>query len=277
MVAAARAANVRIYTVGLDSSGSTRKRSASLAENGGGYSQATSPTSCGDLPRARRRALERARRELPLARPDRPEVRSRSRSPELGTATARYSSPALSVNAPPVERRKAGTRRRVLIMACSSWWACSGSRSYCSSRGPRQKPRDRVTQFVTPTRVRTSPRGSLTGGSRTGAERSLRRKGGGRAFATEWTWPASSTRPVRIVARHSWSALSLAFAASRWPGTSCRASLLLFGPSGQRLWCADWQARTPPLRGPARRPPRGSRRFAAGGPRPHRRAEGRAR
>ena len=178
VVAAARAAHVRIYTVGLESSAFDPDALSSLAENGGGrYSQATSAGELQEIYRALGAELSNAHvvTYRSLASPGR-EVRVRVDVAGLGSATDSYTSPELNLNTPPADAKDSGPNwsgpgaRLIIVIVVVSLLALA---VLLVLETRRKKPRDRVAEFVSDTEEDKSLGATITGRIATGAERSI--------------------------------------------------------------------------------------------------------
>ena len=181
IVAAARAAHVRLYTVGLESPVFDPAALSELAEGGGGsYSQATSAGELQEIYRALGAQLSNAHvlTYHSLAAPG-ARVRVRAVVAGQGTATSTYKSPKLQVSAPPADDTSGGggldspgvTAIVIFLVAALLALAISLVRR---TRRPR-KPRERVSEFVGP----ADEEGviTLTGRIAAGAERSISNAG----------------------------------------------------------------------------------------------------
>ena len=180
IVAAAQAAHVRLYTVGLESPVFDPAALSDLAEGGGGsYSQATSAGELQEIYRALGAQLSNAHvlTYHSLAAPG-ARVRVRAVVAGQGTATSTYTSPKLHVSAPAGDTSGGGgldspvvTAIVIFLVAALLALAISLVRR---SRRPR-KPRERVSEFVGP----ADEEGviTLTGRIAAGAERSISNAG----------------------------------------------------------------------------------------------------
>jgi tight adherence protein B len=178
VVAAARAAHVRIYTVGLESSAFDPDALSSLAENGGGrYSQATSAGELQEIYRALGAELSNAHvvTYRSLASPGR-EVKVRVDVAGLGSATDSYTSPELNLNTAPADAKDSGPNwsgpgaRLIIVIVVVSLLALA---VLLVLETRRKKPRDRVAEFVSETEEDKSLGATITGRIATGAERSI--------------------------------------------------------------------------------------------------------
>jgi tight adherence protein B len=174
VVAAARAANVRIYTVGLESPAFDPEALSALAEAGGGsYSQATSAAELQDIYRALGAEISNAHvvSYRSLAPPERP-VKVRVEVAGLGNATASYTSPKLDLHTPPgsshdsgADWSGSGARLMIVIFVVGLF----GLAVLLVLRSRRPKPHARVAEFTTPSEEGTT----ITGRIAAGAERSI--------------------------------------------------------------------------------------------------------
>ena len=188
VVAAARAAHVRIYTVGLESPAFDPDALGSLAEAGGGsYSQATSAGELQEIYRALGAQLSNAHiiTYRSLATPER-KVRVRATVTGLGTAAASYTSPALDLHTPPAAEEGGGwdsPGARLLIVIVVVGLLALAFMTLVRFR--RRKPRDRVADFVDAAEGGSAGGITLTGRLVTGAEQSI-------SNATAWEGLARS-------------------------------------------------------------------------------------
>jgi tight adherence protein B len=189
VVAAARAAHVRVYTVGLESPAFDPDALSALAESGGGtYSQASSAAELQGIYRALGAELSNAHvlTYRSLASPGR-KVKVRATVAGLGTATAAYTSPELDLHTPPAPSKDDGLNwssasARLSIVVLVVGLLALAVLLVVQSR--RKKPRDRVAEFI------TAPEddglgATLTGRIAAGAERSI-------SNATAWEGLANS-------------------------------------------------------------------------------------
>ena len=178
VVDAAKAAHVRIYTVGLESRRFDPDALSSLAENGGGrYSQATSSGELQEIYRALGAELSNAHvlTYRSLASPGR-EVKVRVDVAGLGSATDSYTSPELNLNTPPADTKDGGPNwdgpgARLIIVFIVVGLLGLAVLLVLQSR--RKKPRDRVAQFVSESEEDKSRGATITGRIATGAEQSI--------------------------------------------------------------------------------------------------------
>jgi len=177
VVAAAKAAHVRIYTVGLESRAFDPDALSALAENGGGrYSQAAAAGDLQEIYRALGAELSNAHvlTYRSLASPGR-RVRVRVDVEGLGSATESYTSPELNLNTPPADTKDGGPNwdgpgaRLVIVFIVVG---LLGLAVLLVLHSRRRKPRDRVAQFVSETKEDKSG-STITGRIATGAERSI--------------------------------------------------------------------------------------------------------
>jgi len=177
VVAAAKAAHVRIYTVGLESRAFDPDALSALAENGGGrYSQAAAAGDLQEIYRALGAELSNAHvlTYRSLASPGR-RVRVRVDVEGLGSATESYTSPELNLNTPPADTKDGGPKwdgpgaRLVIVFIVVG---LLGLAVLLVLHSRRRKPRDRVAQFVSETKEDKSG-STITGRIATGAERSI--------------------------------------------------------------------------------------------------------
>lgn len=177
VVDAARAAHVRIYTVGLESSAFDPDALSALAENGGGrYSQAAAAGDLQEIYRALGAELSNAHvlTYRSLASPGR-EVKVRVDVAGLGSATDSYTSPELDLHTPPADAKDdgpnwSGPGARLMIVILVVGLLTFAVLLVLQSRG--KKPRDRVAEFVSDTEQDKSG-ATITGRIATGAERSI--------------------------------------------------------------------------------------------------------
>ena len=174
VVAAARTAHVRVYTVGLESPVFDPSALSKLAEQAGGrYSQATSAADLQEIYRVLGAEISNSYlvRYDSLASPGR-HVLVRVKVAGLGSATASYTSPELSL--PSVSPAPKGDDLLDSI-AIQALVACLiggllGLALFLILGSRRRRPRDRVAQFVGHD---DEPEQTLTGRLAAGAERTI--------------------------------------------------------------------------------------------------------
>lgn len=237
VVAAARAANVKIFTVGLRSPSFDPEALASLAEQAGGeYSEATSAGELRTIYESLGAQLSNAygvRYESRVGPGQRVEVRVEV--DQVGSASVSYRSPSLpTVGAGGGEddgwSSPLALALIVGLVACLVALALS-----ILLRGPRQSPRQRVAQFVGPARGSTEEGPSLTGRLAAGAERSLSSAGWWEGFATDVDVAALKYSPGQVVVGSLLAALSLAFVISTVTGVGLLGiAVLVLAPFAMR-------------------------------------------
>jgi len=202
VVHAARAANVRIYTVGLESDRFDPEALAALAEGGGGtYWQATSVDELEEVYRVLGAQISNAHQLTyrSLVRPNR-NVDVDVTVAGLGSASASYRSPKLSVDG------STGTADGgvdwgsplVLALAIALVVGLLLAATVIVARGRRLSARDRVAQFVSPVDA-DGPAPTLSGRLAAGAERSLGGSGWWERFAAEMDVGGVRQSPGHVV------------------------------------------------------------------------------
>jgi tight adherence protein B len=194
VAAAARAAHVRLYTVGLASPAFDPEALTALAEAGGGrYSEATSAGELQEIYRALGAELSTAHvlTYHSLASPGR-HVKVLATVDGIGSATASYRSPELSLPHSTQTRTDDAnldsSAGRVLIVVVVVGLLALALLLLLGSR--RRRPRDRVAQFISA--PEEDPAGAtLTGRLAAGAERSI-------SNATTWEGLASALEIAAI-------------------------------------------------------------------------------
>jgi tight adherence protein B len=176
VVAAARAARVRVYGVGLQSDAFDPDALSALAETGGGsYSEATSAGELGEIYRALGAQLSNAHvvTYRSLARPGK-HVKVRAKVAGLGSDTLSYTAPKLRLEgvapaAPSDEGFSwdSGVARGLVVVVVISLLALSIA---LFLRARLRTPRDRVAQFI---QAPEEQEITLTGRIAAGAERSI--------------------------------------------------------------------------------------------------------
>jgi tight adherence protein B len=177
VVAAARAARVRIYTVGLQSEAFDPDALSALAGGGGGsYSEATSAGELQNIYRVLGAQLSNAHvltyRSLV---PPGERVRVRATVTGLGTATAQYTSPKLRVEGLTAPSKDGGPSwdsagARLLVVIVVIGLLALSVALFLRSR--LRTPRDRVAQFIK-SPGENSQGSTFTGRIAAGAERSI--------------------------------------------------------------------------------------------------------
>lgn len=184
VISAARAANVKIYSVGLQSGSFDASALKRLADGGGGeYTEAGSADQLQEIYRSLGAQLSNAHvlSYRSLVDPGR-RVHVEAVVAGLGTATADYRSPLLRVDADGTGGRGTWDSPVVLTIAVLIIAGLFGYALLLVLRGPRQTTRERVAEFVD---HGADEEMTLTGRLAEGAERSLARAGWWDDFATE--------------------------------------------------------------------------------------------
>jgi tight adherence protein B len=224
VVAAARAAHVHVYTVGLQSPAFDPEALSMLAELGGGeYSEATSPEELQEIYRVLGAQLSNAHvlTYRSLVRPGR-HVEVQATVAGIGTAATSYTSPRLELDAPSAPaKEEAGSwdspaARAGVVVLVVGLIALS---LLLVLRPRRRTPRERVAQFVRPTGENDSEANSLTGRLAAGAERSLANAGAWDRFATALEIAGLGYTPGQVVVRVVVAGLSLALLLSSATGS----------------------------------------------------------
>jgi tight adherence protein B len=178
VVAAARAAHVRVYGVALESSAFDREALSSLAEaTGGRYSQATAAAELQEIYRELGAELSNSHvvTYRSLASPGR-RVKVRLAVAGLGIATASYTSPGLNLHTPPAPSTGDGPNwssagARLMIVSVVVGLLALAVLLVLQSR--RKTPRDRVAEFIASPDEDSARGATLTGRIAAGAERSI--------------------------------------------------------------------------------------------------------
>jgi tight adherence protein B len=212
VVAAARAAHVRIYTVGLESPAFDPGALSTLAEAGGGsYSQATSAAELQEIYRALGAEISNAHvvSYRSLASPER-RVKVRVEVSGLGTATASYTSPELDLHTPPVSVHdsaagwsSASARLMIVVVVVG----LLGLAVLLVLRSRRQTTRERVAEFTTPSDDEGT---TITGRIAAGAERSISNSSAWGGLATSLDVAGIEYTAGQVVLGSAVAAVSLA-------------------------------------------------------------------
>jgi tight adherence protein B len=201
VAAAARAAHVRIYTVGLRSRATDFAALQQLAaQSGGGYSEASSASQLrriyatlgGELSNGylvRYQSLAATRQVVSVT----------ASVAGLGTAETSYRAPRLAAVAHPAKRSPLWSSPAATLVAAFLVPVLLGTAALLLlGRARRQTPRERVAQFVAP--PQREPEGpELAGGLTAGANRSLARSSRWAELAKELDVARISTPPVRAL------------------------------------------------------------------------------
>ena len=187
VIAAARAAHVRVYTVGLQSAASDPTALSALADGGGGrYSEAASAGELHGIYRALGAELSNAHVVTyhSLVRPGR-HVKVRVAVSGLGTAATSYRSPKLTLPVASTPRKDRGNLdssggRALITMLVIGLLALA---ALLVLRTRRRTPRERVTQFMVTAADDGDDGPTLTGRIAAGAERSISNAGAGAGLA----------------------------------------------------------------------------------------------
>jgi tight adherence protein B len=225
VVAAARAARVHLYTVGLQSPAFDPDALSTLAELGGGeYSEATSPDELQEIYRALGAQLSNAHvlTYRSLVRPGR-RVEVRATVAGLGTVTTSYRSPRLELDVPsaPSASDDGGgwdspaARAGIVVVVVG----LLGLSLLLVLRPRRRTPRERVTQFVRPADEDAPEPQTLTGRLAAGAERSLSSASSWERFAAALDVAGLRYSPGQVVVRAVIAGLSLALLLSSATGS----------------------------------------------------------
>jgi tight adherence protein B len=178
VVAAARAAHVRLYGVGLESSAFDPQALGDLAREGGGsYSQATSAAELQGIYRALGAQLSNAHvlTYRSLAPPGR-RIDVRANIDGIGSASASYTSPKLDLGGPAVSSHRhedegwSSISARLILVAVVT--GLLGLALLLVLRLRHRTPRDRVTDFIA-SHADGAAAPTLTGRIAAGAERSI--------------------------------------------------------------------------------------------------------
>ena len=214
VVAAARAAHVRVYTVGLQSAAFDPDALGALADTGGGsYSEATSADELQEIYRVLGAQLSNAHvvSYRSLARPGR-RVKVRAEVTGLGAATASYTAPKLRLEgvtvAPPSDDGfgwDSGVARGLIVIVVVVLLALSFA---LFLRARLRTPRDRVAQFIKPPDEDGT---TLTGRIAAGAERSISNAGAWEGLADTLDIAGIRYTAGEVVIGTALAAVSLAF------------------------------------------------------------------
>jgi len=177
VVAAARSAHVRLYSVGLESPAFDPDSLSKLAEEGGGsYSQATSAAELQEIYRALGAQLSNAHvvSYHSLAGPGR-RVNVRASVTDLGSDGMSYTSPELDLPtlAEPSGDGLSADSTIVKLLIVALVVGLLGLAVVLVLRTRKSKARDRIAQFTSPTKDRPATGVTLTGRITAGAERSI--------------------------------------------------------------------------------------------------------
>jgi tight adherence protein B len=211
VISAARAANVKIYSVGLQSASFDPAALERLASGGGGeYTEAGSAGQLQEIYRALGAQLSNAHvlSYRSLADPGR-KVHVEASVAGVGTATADYRSPLLRIGADPADG--GGTWDSPLALTLTVL-LIAGLLGYALSlvlRGPRQTTRARVAEFVD--HGAEPEQATLTGRLAEGAERSFAHTHWWESFAREVDVAGIRRSPGQVLVVALGIALSLAF------------------------------------------------------------------
>lgn len=231
VLAAARKANVRIYSVGLQSASFDPAALKRLAADGGGeYSEAGSAAQLQEIYRALGAQLSNAHvlSYRSLVNPGR-RVHVEATVAGLGTATADYRSPRLLIAAPPGDSGGAWDSAIAVIVVALLVAGLLVSALVLVLRGPRRSTRERVAEFVAPAGPAEQP--TLTGRLGKGAERSLAQTSWWGGFATEVDIAGIRRSPGQVVVIAFGIALSLAFLSASVTGAGLAGvACLLIAP-----------------------------------------------
>ena len=214
VVAAARAAHVRVYTVGLQSAAFDPDALGALADTGGGtYSEATSADELQEIYRVLGAQLSNAHvvSYRSLARPG-SRVKVRAEVAGLGAATASYTAPKLRLEgvtaAPPSDDGfgwDSGVARGLIVIVVVVLLALSFA---LFLRARLRTPRDRVAQFIKPPDEDGT---TLTGRIAAGAERSISNAGAWEGLAETLDIAGIRYTAGEVVIGTALAAVSLAF------------------------------------------------------------------
>ncbi len=222
VLAAARRANVRVYTVGLRSDRFDPEALGRLAEGGGGdYSEAGTPAELREIYRALGAQLSNAYTVAyrSLAGPRR-RVEVRATVAGLGAATATYRSPSLGVGGPAGGDTDGWGSPLAVVVAILVVVGLAGLALLLVLRSRLQTPRERVAQFVRLPGEETDKAQSLTGRLAAGAERSLSKAGWWEGFATDVDVADIRYSPGQLVVGAAVVALSLGLLAASAAGSA---------------------------------------------------------
>ena len=233
VAAAARAANVRIYTVGLRSEHFDPAALRQLAGSAGGtYSEATSPGDLHEIYRAL--GAQFSNQHLltyrSLANPGH-EVTLRVAVEGIGMATTSYRSPKLTIAGSDAASASGWDSPFALLAAVLTVACLIALAVIILLKSGRLTPRERVNEFVRTPVEDEADSPSLTGRLAAGAERSLAKAGWWESFVTELDVGGFSQRPGLILLEVAFAALSVAILATAVAGTALVGLVcLLFAP-----------------------------------------------
>jgi len=199
VVDAAQAANVKIYTVGLQSERFDPGALSKLAEESGGeYSEATSAAQLTEIYGALGAQFSNAHvmRYRSTAGPGE-QVIVKIAVSNLGVATTTYKSPLLKLAAPPPDRNPDPPGVPLFAIIVIVWLLVAAF--LVLARGPRQTARMRIARYIGSDDPGTDDRRNGSGRLARGAERSLRETSWWDGFATDVEVAGITRTPGQIV------------------------------------------------------------------------------
>ena len=230
VIEAAHAANVKIYSVGLQSASFDPLALQRLAADGGGeYTEAGSADQLHEIYRSLGAQLSNAHvlSYRSLVDPGR-RVHVEATVAGLGTATADYRSPQLHIDAKPAHSGGVWDSTGALFIAVLTVAVLIALALMLVIKGPRRSTRERVAEFVAPGDG-PDEESTLTGRLAEGAERSRARAGGWEDFVKEVDVAGFRRSPGQVVVIAFAVAVSVAFliASVTGAGLAGMACLLL--------------------------------------------------
>jgi tight adherence protein B len=219
VIQAADDANVKIYTVGLQSARFDPAALSRLAEESGGeYSEASSAAQLSEIYGALGAQFSNAHvvsyRSTVGPGED---VSVKIAVQNLGLATTSYRSPLLNLEPPPVAREKdaPGVPMLAIIVVVGLLLAAF----FVAVGGPRQTARARISRYIGMNDPDAGDQRTLTGRLARGAERSLREASWWEGFATDVDVAGIPRSPGQIVVTALAAAVGLAFVGTSIAGT----------------------------------------------------------
>lgn len=228
VLSAARAANVRIYGVGLPSDRFDPAALGQLAEeSGGAYSEAGSPEELSEIYRALGAELSNAHvlsYRSTIAPRQNVQVKVSVRN--LGVAMTSYRTPRLQASVSPATPAETSSRGPILISIIVA--ALLGIALVIAVRGPRQTPRDRVARFVGSNGDEADGEPKVSSRLAHSAERSLRSASWWDGFASDVDVAHLKRSPGQIVVTSFVAALLVAVLITSLSGSAIIGLLILF-------------------------------------------------
>jgi tight adherence protein B len=222
VVAAARAARARIYTVGLRSKHFDPAALRGLAEAGGGeYSEASSPIELRRIYSALGAQLSNAHlvSYRSLSGPGR-RIKVRADVAGLGAASASYQSPRLRLEGPAASTGGGWDSPLATFLAVLVVVGLLALSVLAVRRSRRQTPRERVEQFVRQGRRGTTEELTLADRLAAGAERSFSKTEWWAGFATELDVADVRHSPGHVMLGAAVAALTLALVVTAAAGSA---------------------------------------------------------